>query len=50
MGLIHGFGDKGLDSLEPGRHRVDEPLLLVQDMAQIFDDSLQIAVAHFDFG
>lgn len=50
VGVVQGFGHEGLHTFEATGHLVDEPLLLVERSAKLLDETLQVAVAHFDFG
>lgn len=47
--LVQCVGDQVFQPLESTRYPVDAPLLFVQDSTQLFDESLQVRVARFDF-
>jgi hypothetical protein len=48
--LVHGVGDKGLELLEAARDRLERSLLLVNHVAELINESLEIRVPGFEFG
>lgn len=49
VGLTQCVCDNRLHAFEPCGQGVDQPLLLVQNSAQILDQALDVRVADFDF-
>lgn len=49
VGLVQGVCDDRLHAFEPSGQGVYNPLLFVQNFAQILDQTFEVRVANFDF-
>ncbi len=49
VALLDGFSDDGLQLPDATGERFNRALLLVQHLAQVIDDTLEVSIAGFEF-